>query len=442
MSFTTHGASAPAIAPRRSIWRNRDLVLVTAGQGVSALGNAVVATTLVLFMQAHGHTAWAVAGVLAADMLPLVLLAPIAGVIVDRVDSRLLIVTAGVWQAACCLALASTDSLALVFPLVAAVGIGSTVALPAYSALLPRIVGEDRISKASSIVGTCTGMAAIAGPGIGGLLYATTGLRGPYLVDAVSFVVLAGTGMLVRTRRRGGDRTPSAATPRARDGIVFVWGNPLLRALIVMAVAFVVVGEAINVAEVYFVRDTLHQSAATYGLLSMTWAVLALGGSAFAGRFEGRPALVRGIFGSGVGLAGAVALIAAAPSVWVLVAIFVVGGACNGFISVCLGALLLSATPDEQRGRVMATFLGLVRAAGIGALGLGGLLVGAFDPRTVFAICGLAAIGALLLTARPLLPFARDSRTDPVEDSTTASTIERCEIPATMPSPVSPTPSR
>lgn len=400
MSFTSSSGRRP------SIWRSRDLVLVTIGQAISALGNGIVATTLLLYMQAHGHSAWAVAGVLAADMVPMVLLAPLAGVIVDRIDSRKLIVLASLWQAACCLALAITSSPVLVFPIVAAIGAGSAVAFPTYSALLPRIVGEDRISAASSVIASTTGLAAIAGPGAGGLLYATTGLRGPFLIDAASFVVLAAAGTAIHTRR-GGSPGADEPMPRTRDGITFIWGNPVLRAVLVMAVAFVAVGEAVNVAEVYLVRDTLGQSAAVYGLASTTWALAAIAGSVVGGRFEGVQTSVRALLASGFGLAAAVSLVGLLPSVGVLFAVFCVGGVCNGVLNVCSSALALRTTPDAQRGGVLSTFIGLVRVAGLGSLGLGGALAGAFAPETVFAICGAASIVALAATCRPLL-YAHD----------------------------------
>jgi MFS family permease len=99
----------------------------------------------------------------------------VAGLIVDRFDSRLLMVLTSGWQAAACLGLAFCTNLALVFPLVFAVGCGSVVGGPTFSALLPRIVGEDRIAAAVSVIGTSNGVAMMAGPGVAGLLYAVSG---------------------------------------------------------------------------------------------------------------------------------------------------------------------------------------------------------------------------------------------------------------------------
>ncbi|MGI8869718.1 MAG: MFS transporter [Mycobacteriales bacterium] len=410
MSFT----SSPTVAPW---WRNRDLILVAGGLGLSGLGNGIVATTLMLYMQAKGHSPWTVAGILAADAIPLVLLSPLAGMLVDRLDSRRLIVAASLWQAACCVALAGTREIGLVFPLVVLLGAGTALAGPTYSALLPRIVGEGRITRASSITGTAVGIATIGAPAAGGLLYAASGLSGPFLIDAATFLVLAASIMAVRTRRAAAAAGDTKA--RARDGVSFVFTHPVLRSVMVMALSFVVVGEAVNVADVYLVRDQLHRSATVYGLIGMLWAGSALVGSVLAGRFEGAHRSGRVIVISAFGLAGGLATVVLMPTLWFLVIAFAACGLCNGALNVCVSALLLAVTPDAWRGRVTATFLGLVRTAGLGALALGGVLAGTFAPATVFAICGVASLIALALTARPLLHVsdARSVRSQPDIDT-------------------------
>jgi MFS family permease len=242
----------------------------------------------------------------------------------------------------------------------------------------------------------------MAGPGVAGLLYAVSGLRGPFIVDGTSFLAVTAAAFLVRTRRRV-VRGESAPTPRMRDGITLIAGNPTLRALVVMLVSFVVVGEAINVVEIYFVRGTLQQSATTYGLLGTTWTVAMLAGSMLAGRWQSHTHLVRATGLSGITLATAMALLAVTPSVDWVFALFVLGGLANGVVNVSASALVLRRTDDEQRGRVLAALNGFSRAAGVGALVLGGVLTGALPPRLVLAGCGLAALATLAVTVPPLL---------------------------------------
>jgi MFS family permease len=396
----------------RSLWRNRDLTIVAIGQSVSALGNMVAATTLLLYMQARGGTSWAVAGVLAAEMVPLVLLGPLAGALVDRFDSRHLIVLSSVWQAAACTALAFSTALPVIFALVFLLGCGTALGNPTFAALLPRIAGEDRITAASSQLATATGLASMAGPGLAGLLYAASGLRGPLLIDAVSFAAVTATAFLVRTRRRVDPQ--SAAAPRIRDGFAIVRTSPIIRALVTMVVAFVIVGEAVNVIEVYLIRGTFHQSAAMYGLLGTTLTVAILAGSALAGRWESDRELVRALSAGGVVLSAGIATVAIVPSIGWVFALYAIFGVANGVLNVCAGALLIRRTPDEQRGRVLGTFTGICRAAGMGALGLGGVLAGAFTPREVVVICGVAALLTLVMTLPPLLRSAPAAELIPV----------------------------
>jgi MFS family permease len=224
------------------------------------------------------------------------------------------------------------------------------------------------------------------------------------LIDAASFAAVTGTAFLVRTRRRVDPQT--AATPGIRDGLAVVRTSPIIRALVTMVVAFVIVGEAVNVVEVYLIRGTFHESASMYGLLGTVLTVAILTGSALARRWETDRDLVRALSVSGPVLAAGVAMLAIVPSIgWVFVA-YAIFGIANGVVNVCAGALLIRRTPDEQRGRVLGTFTGICRAAGMGALGLGGALAGAFTPREVMAMCGTAALLTLAATLPPLLRSA------------------------------------
>src|SRR3954470_2483475 len=90
--------------PFTSAWT--DVSLLAGARAVSVCGDFLAATALALVLQQAGHGGLAVSGLLLAASLPLVLLAPVAGRIADRVDSRTVLVVAGFAQALICLALA------------------------------------------------------------------------------------------------------------------------------------------------------------------------------------------------------------------------------------------------------------------------------------------------------------------------------------------------
>src|ERR1044072_2483983 len=96
-----------------------DVYVAAGARGVSVCGDFLAATTLALVLQQAGHGCLAVSGLMVAAALPLALVAPIAGRIADRVDSRTILVVAGFAQAAVCVVLAFTHHPVAVIGLVA-----------------------------------------------------------------------------------------------------------------------------------------------------------------------------------------------------------------------------------------------------------------------------------------------------------------------------------
>src|ERR1700712_245027 len=88
-----------------SLWRMRDLRIVVLARAVSLLGDELALVALLLRTQGQGDGAWPVVALLMAGLLPLVLLAPLVGRLVDRLDSRWLLLGSSCAQLACCLAL-------------------------------------------------------------------------------------------------------------------------------------------------------------------------------------------------------------------------------------------------------------------------------------------------------------------------------------------------
>src|SRR5256885_9888395 len=171
-----------------SFTSRRDLYTVALGRAVSTLGNEVALIALMLRVHDSGDGSWAIAGLLAAGTLPLVLCAPLAGALVDRYDSRLLIVTSSLAQALCTGALAFTRSLPALLGLVAATGIGSAVANPTFSALVPQLAPGKLLARANSLLQGSNVVAMLAGPAAGGLLVGATGrARGAPLGDPPPF---------------------------------------------------------------------------------------------------------------------------------------------------------------------------------------------------------------------------------------------------------------
>lgn len=391
------------ISPDSPLWRIRDLRIAVLARAVSLLGDEVAVVALLLRTQEQGNGAWPVVALLLAGVLPLMLLAPLVGPLVDRVDSRTLLLMSGSGQLACCLALAWLPSQPVMLALVAALGAGQAVNSATWAALLPGIVGIERLPAALGVSQATSTVAGITAPMIGGLLTGLYGARLPLLLDAATFAAVALAGLAIRTRR--GSAAGRAAD--SRGGWAIVRADPTLLPLVAMLSVFILLGGMVNVIEVFLVREVLHASATWFGVIGGGWGAGLLIGALLGGRFRGQHTLVRLALLSAVGLSLSLAGMGLAPGVvWMLPAV-VAGGICNGLLNLACGSLVGIRSAEAVRGRVVAIVGGFASAGQLGALLLGGLLATVLGPRQIFVLAGLLGMLVPLGLGRRLLASTR-----------------------------------
>ena len=377
---------------------NRDFLIALAGRSVSVFGDEVALVALTLRLQASGEPPYVVALLLGAGLLPMVLLARIAGRVADSADSRRVLVCATVAQACCCVPLIFTREAAAVIVLVALLGAGTAFSQATWQALIPRMVGEDNIGSATAAQQTSFTLASIVAPAVAGLLSGAFGTRVPVAIDAVTFGVLAVAAAMVRTRRAG---LRARDAERKRGGWAALRADRLLAPLVLGLAAFVLLAMMVNVVGVFLIRETLHAGAGWYGAIEAAWMLGVVAGAIVSGKIsaDGRRALAA--------LAGAVLMSLAllgyglAPTVMLLAPLAILGGTGNGMANVCVATLVLTRTGDQMRGRVSAALGGVVNAASIASLVIGGGLAALLTPRQIFLLAGgLGGIVTIGMTAR------------------------------------------
>ena len=376
---------------RRSVLRERDVAILVGSTVISVTGDAAALIALVLRLHAHGHGGWVIAGLMLAGSAPMIGLSPLAGRVVDRVDSRTAIAASALAQAACATALALVTDTAITLVLVALLAAASTFMGPAVGALLPRTVPEDRIVEASAHQQTAFVIGNLAGPMVGGLLTGAFGSRAPLVIDAVSFLVVAGGVFLVRTRRHLAHE--STSRPVAVSGARLLWRDVVARAVVVTMTALVLAAGAVNIAEVFLIKDALHASDLIYGVVSAMWMAGMVVGSSLTPRFGSDiRRLLRVMAVAEVVLALGLVAAGASP-VWQLAAAaFVVGGLGNGALSVASRTIITLRVPDQFRGRAFGVMAASINAGSVIAYVAGGALVAALGPRRSIVACGAAAL--------------------------------------------------
>jgi MFS family permease len=379
-----------------------DVYVVAGCRAVSVCGDFLAATTLALVLQQTGHGGLAVSGLLLAAALPLALLAPLAGRVVDRGDSRTVLVVAGFAQALICLALAFVTQPVVIIALVAALACGLAITQPTLAALVPAMVRPADLAKASGLTQTAGLIGMMVAPALAGILVGSTGARLPLLLDAASYLALVAAGFLLRTRRRG---AAAAGLAKRTES----WRFRDDRTLVVMAgaLAVVVAGvSAINVIDVFFIRDTLGASTTAFGLVAAAWTVGMLIGATGFSRTSPRRITVPGLLALTAGSCLPVLAAAAVPGALWMIPLWVLGGICNGGINVFGAVIVADRAPAEARGRAYAGLNAAVQGASLTGLLAAGPLVEHFEPRLLVAAAGATG----LLAALACLPAVRVRR--------------------------------
>ena len=375
----------------------RDVQLITGAVGISALGDFLLWIPLTLHLQDMTDSAIAVAALFVALWAPVVVLAPAAGLLVDRMESRALLVGASLAQAGVAAGLAfALDSVAAILVLAALLGGGFAVAQPAEFALVP-VIGRGRdLTRLNGYVESSRYIGMMAGPVAGGILGGVGGTEAAMLVNAASFAAVAVAGLMLHARRPPGV-PEEGETDRARDGIVHLFRDRELG--LVMWVVFVslLFMTATVTAEVFFLREDLEVGETLYGLIFGTWVVgMAFGALVIARRVPKQALALGTLVGVGMQSVG-VGLPAAVLAAWFCAALWLVGGMAHGTKNVLARTLIQERVPERVHGRAFAAYNGLRNGAELIAIAAGGLLVAVLGARVTLALAGAFPLAAALV---------------------------------------------
>jgi MFS family permease len=309
-------------------------------------------------------------------------------VIVDRFETTRLLVVVSLGQAAVATALAFVDALAAVLVLAAFLGVGFALSQAAEFALVPAVVGRERVPEANGHVETARYLGFTVGPVCGSLLAAAGGTSVAMLVNAVSFVAVAAAAGLLRARREPVSQADDAPRPRARDGVVYLFSDRTLALSMTVAFVSLLFMSASIPADVVYVVEVLGMEDLGLGPVYTAWTIGMILGTLIIARRVPLTALAAAAF-VGTAIQG---LGKAAAPLWLvfgfMVVCYFVGGVGHGLKNVTLRSLIHHSVPDELHGRAFAAYNGLRNAAELGALAAGGVLVTVAGAKATLWIAG------------------------------------------------------
>jgi MFS family permease len=384
--------------------RQRNFALLWFGGLISVAGDWVLYAALPFYVFERTGSTIATAGMIAAELGPSIAVGSLAGVYVDRLDRRRLLVATNLLEAAAVSALlvvAHGGPLWVVYAVAAVQSVLASFAQPAESALLPSLVGPDVLLAANSLTALNNRAARLVGVPLGGLLLGLLGLTPVVLADVASFLVAAVAIAAVDA--------PAQEPALERASYAWEWreGLRLIRRERAIAVLFGVLGlmtfggTMIDPLYVAWVRDVLGRGPEVYALLLTAHSVAGIVGSLAVGAW-GAPLAPRLLVGWASVVAGAALLVKfELAQLELAFTLSLVGGATSVVSSVGIETLLQSTVPENFRGRVFAalgasgSFFSLAGAvaAGVAARGVG--VTPVLDVSAVL----VAASGAVVLRA-------------------------------------------
>ncbi|MGA2380824.1 MAG: MFS transporter [Spirochaetia bacterium] len=339
-----------------AVFRNRDFPAFLAARALASLSSLMLTVAVGWHVYDLTGSAFALGMVGLAQFLPALLLALPGGLAADRFERRTILLFGFSTQVVVALLLLSISLVpgagaAWIFPVVALIGIAQAFLGPASQSLVPFLVPKEDFPRAVAWNSSTFQIATIAGPAIGGLLYAF----GPACVYAVSAGCYACSVLLV-SRVRTRLRVAASAKPGFEGlltGLRFVFSRPTILGAISMDLFAVLFGGATALLPIY-ARDILHVGPWGLGLLRSAPAVgAAIVAFGLAQRPLARRAGARMFFS--VAVFGVMTIVFGLSRSFLLSLAALAGLGAADMVSVVVRQTLVQInTPDEKRGRVSA----------------------------------------------------------------------------------------
>ncbi len=394
-------------------WRllrsNRNYRLTWIGQVVSEIGdhfNSIAVLSLTLHLTGSGL---AVGAVMIARVLPAILAGPVAGVLLDRMDRRRIMLLSDLVRcaiAACFVLILTHRQSWLLYLLSGLLTFASPFFTSGRSAILPKIASQEELHTANALTQTTAWLTLSLGTMLGGISTMQFGYRTAFLINAASFLfsaamiwLLAGSFLPARGIIHAG---PRAYFRDFADTFRYIHRQPLVFAIAHAGVGWASGGGAAQVLFTMFGEVVYKRGPEGIGLIWGSAGVGLVIGGILAHRLG--PMLSFARYKHAISLCFLVhgvsyILFAVTPTLWGSVLFIALSRIAMGFMNVLNRTMLLKHVPDALRGRVFTMVDTMLNVTMILSLSGAGVASEFFSIRTVGAFAGALSVSTTIFWA-------------------------------------------
>ncbi len=408
--FMDGQGAAQASSNQGSIFQLREFRTIWLAQLVSIFGDflALFGIISLITFRLHG-TPVDVTTVTIAYMLPLALLGPPVGVIVDHMNTRRVMIASDTIRGLLALLLIAVHSVNQISAVMFAISIVSCLYIPSQSIAVRTLIPRDRLLSANAMLSQAFYVIRIASPLVAGAIVSAFGERSTFAIDAATFffsAVMISTLIINRPPRENVDKTLKGLTADFVEGNRFIFTHPGLSFVFVaMAVAMFVMSSFSPLVSI-FVRDQLKAGPMLFGVVSAMVGVGLIAGTTLVTKLVGkRPPTGTVLFGL-VGAALGTSVLGISHFGWqAAVSMFLLGFAIS-LVIIPAQTMSQQETPPHMIGRVSSTFMSMISVAQVLGLLLSGRLAQQLGMRNLFFACAaflvlIAFAGWIYLQQRP-----------------------------------------
>ena len=407
------GAKRPL--PQPAGWRRSVSALEVRDYRFHWVSNVFIMFALNMELVARGYLVYELTGagrllglVSAGAALPMLFLGPVSGALSDRLERRRVIQLSQLCTVSTSLFVAvsiSTDTITWVHLLASSLlhGVSMSFMLPAKQAMIPKMVGPDRMSNAMALNAGGLSVTSLFGPAAAGFLYAALGPDGVFYISCALGVSAIVSTTQIRPSRAGAPSDISRLLSEIVDGLRYVSRRGVLQgALALMLATTLFVHTTIFLLPVIVV-DVYHRTSDAYGVLISMEGLGALAGAVVLAAVTLRRSgmvLIVSCTVSGIMLL----LISRVTDYYVAIAFMVALGVAETGRRVLCQGILLSESDDEYRGRTMSLYTMVVGLMPLGVLPAGAAMDWLGGQVTLFILGALmvGSCGLILATQREL----------------------------------------